>query len=175
MCIRDSFEGYGDDNALRSEYSMYGTNTISLETGSVGQGTQAMRFTYDFAAQEYTGVGKQISGDWSAFGGLSLWIDPDASNNKMVLQLQAGGVSYEAYPSLAGDDPYEISIPWSAWRPAPWDTANAGRRVSAEDLQDVTQFFVYINSDPDNQTATAGSVVVDNIRATGEALGFSDV
>jgi len=174
--VVDDFEGYGDDNALRSEYSMYGTNTINLETASVGQGTQAMRFTYDFAAQEYTGVGKQISGDWSGFGGLSLWIDPDASNNKLVLQLQASGVSYEAYPSLAGNDPYEISIPWADWRPAPWDTANAGRRITVADLAALTQFNIYINSVTE-QTATSGAFIVDNIRATGTPPPpvFSDV
>src|SRR5665647_26885 len=77
--VVDDFEGYGDDNALRAEYVQYNTNTLTLETGPVGQGSKAMRVSYDFAAQEYTGVGKQISGDWSGFGELSLWIDPDAS------------------------------------------------------------------------------------------------
>lgn len=174
--VVDDFEGYGDDNALRAEYVQYNTNTLTLETGSVGQGSKAMRVSYDFAAQEYTGVGKQIAGDWSGFGELSLWIDPDASNNKLVLQLQAGGVSYEAYPSLAGDDPYEISIPWADWRPASWDTANADRRITFEDLQAPSQFNIYLNSVPE-QTAVAGSVVVDNIRATGTPPPpvFSDV
>ena len=172
----DNFEGYGDNTALRAEYQPVQSNTISLETGSVGEGNQAMRIDYSFVGQDYTGVTKQISGDWSGFGELSLWIDPDATNNKMVLQLKAGGISYEAYPSLAGDEPYEISIPWADWRPAPWDTANADRRITFEDLQALNQFNIYINSVTE-QVATSGSVVVDNIRATGTPPPpvFSDV
>ena len=174
--VIDTFEGYGDDTSLRAEWIPVQANTITVETGSVGEGTQAMRFDYSFAAQTYTGVGKVVSGDWSGFGELSLWIDPDASANMMVLQLQAGGVSYEAYPSLVDDTPYEISIPWADWRPAPWDTGNADRRITFEDLQALSQFHVYINSVPE-QVATSGSVVVDNIRATGTPPPpvFSDV
>ncbi|WP_024285465.1 glycosyl hydrolase [Cellulomonas sp. KRMCY2] len=174
--VVDDFEGYGDDTALRSEYVQYNTNTITLETASAPEGAKAMRVDYDFTAQQYTGVGKQISGDWSGFGALSLWVDPDASSNTLVLQLQAGGVSYEAYPSLAGDEPYEISIPWADWAPAPWDTGNAGRKITEEDLANLSQFNVYINSVPD-AVATSGSIVVDAIRATGEPPPpvFSDV
>ena len=174
--VIDTFEAYGDDTSLRAEWIPVQANTITVETGSVGEGTQAMRFDYSFASQTYTGVGKVVSGDWSGFGELSLWIDPDASDNLMVLQLQAGGVSYEAYPSLAGDEPYEISIPWADWRPAPWDTANADRRITFEDLQALSQFHIYINSVPE-AVATSGSVVVDNIRATGTPPPpvFSDV
>ncbi|WP_136519091.1 glycosyl hydrolase [Cellulomonas telluris] len=174
--VVDDFEGYGDDTALRAEYVTYGANTISLETGSVGQGTKALRLDYDFATQTYTGVGKQLDGDWSDFNELTVWVDPDASGNRLVLQLKAGGVSYEAYPSLAGDEPQQVTIPFVDWRPAPWDTANADRRITDEDLRTVEQFNVYVNAAEDG--ATSGSVVLDAIAAlpgTEPPPLFSDV
>lgn len=161
--VVDDFEGYGDDTALRAEYVTYGANTISLETGSVGGGAKALRLDYDFATQTYTGLGKQISGDWSDFNELALWVDPDGSNNKMVLQLNAGGVAYEAYPSLAGDAPQLVTIPFVDWRPAPWDTAHADRRISDADLQALTSFNIYVNSVEGG--AASGSIVVDDIAA----------
>lgn len=161
--VVDDFEGYGDDTALRAEYVTYGANTISLETGSVGEGAKALRLDYDFATQTYTGLGKQITGDWSDFNELAIWVDPDGSNNKMVLQLNAGGVAYEAYPSLAGDEPQLVTVPFVDWRPAPWDTAHADRRISDADLQALTSFNIYVNSVDGG--AASGSIVVDDIAA----------
>ncbi len=161
--VVDDFEGYGDDTALRAEYVTYGANTISLETGSVGGGAKALRLDYDFATQTYTGLGKQIGGDWSDFNELAIWVDPDGSDNKMVLQLNAGGVAYEAYPSLAGDEPQLVTIPFVDWRPAPWDTSHADRRISDDDLRALTSFNIYVNSVDGG--AASGSIVVDDIAA----------
>ncbi|UZN02421.1 glycosyl hydrolase [Cellulomonas sp. S1-8] len=161
--VVDDFEGYGDDTALRAEYVTYGANDIALETGSVGGGEQALRLDYDFATQTYTGIGKQLDGDWSDLNELSLWYDPDGSGNRLVVQLVAGGVSYEAYPSLAGDEPQRVALPFVDWRPAPWDTANADRRITDDDLRAITQLNVYVNAV--DGSATSGSLVVDDIAA----------
>ena len=158
--VVDDYEGYGDDTALRAEYVSYGANTLSLDTSGP---SKALRMDYDFATQTYTGFGKQISGDWSDFNELALWVKPDGSGNKMVLQLVAGGVSYEAYPSLAGTEAGVQTFPFVDWRPAPWDTANANRRISDADLKAISQFNIYVNSVDGG--APSGSVVVDNIAA----------
>ncbi|MBD3941817.1 hypothetical protein IF188_08940 [Microbacterium sp. NEAU-LLC] len=163
----DDFEGYGDDTALRSEYTQIGANTIGLaratDGAAVGGGEQALRFDYSFATQSYTGIGKQVAGDWSGFWDFQLWVDPDASNNKLVLQLVADGVSFEAYPSLAGDDPYLATIPFADWRPAPWDTAHADRRLTPETLAKVTAFNIFVNAVDGG--AASGSVSLDELRA----------
>ncbi|GAA5200009.1 glycosyl hydrolase [Microbacterium jejuense] len=163
----DDFEGYGDDTALRTEYTQIGANAIGLaraaDGAAVGGGTQALRFDYSFATQSYTGVGKQVAADWSDFWDFQLWVDPDASNNKLVLQLVADGVSFEAYPSLAGDDPYLATIPFADWRPAPWDTAHADRRLTPETLAEVTAFNIYVNAVDGG--AASGSVSLDELRA----------
>ncbi|GAB7189460.1 hypothetical protein NUM3379_01660 [Kineococcus sp. NUM-3379] len=171
--VVDHFEGYGDDAALRAEFSQVGSNTLTLERGTIGQGTRSMRIGYDFTAQSYTGVGKQLTGDWSGTSGLRLWYAPDGSGNKLVLQLSAGGVGYEAYPPLTGTTPGYVTIPWSDWRPAPWDTANEDRRISAADLADLRQFSIYVNHV--EGMARTGSVVVDDIAAVEAAPRFGDV
>lgn len=174
--VVDDFDGYGDDDALRSEFVQYGANTISLERDVVGAGSGALRFDYDFATQAYTGIGKQITADWSDLGAFELWLDPDASGNKLVLQLVAGGVSFEAYPSLASDEPTAVSIPFADWRPAPWDTGNAGKLLTPELAAQVTQFNIYVNAV--EGAAASGSIVVDSLRAVpGEPIPtvYSDV
>ncbi|WP_315096426.1 glycosyl hydrolase [uncultured Cellulomonas sp.] len=160
--VVDDFEGYGDDTALRAEFVSYGANTISLDSSGPSQG---LRLDYDFATQTYTGFGKQVSGDWSAFNELALRVDPDGSGNKMVLQLVAGGVSYEAYPSLEGTEPGVQTFPFVDWRPAPWDTANADRRITDADLRAISQFNIYVNAADGGTGASSGSIVVDDIAA----------
>lgn len=157
--VVDDFEGHVDDTALRAEYSTYGTNTISL---TPREGSQALSFAYDFTAQTYTGIGKRLTGDWSTYDRLSLWLRPDGSNHRLVLQLVAGGVAYEAYPSLAGTEPGVVTIPFADWRPAPWDTGNAHRRITPEDLKNLSQFNVFVN-----QAAgpVSGTIALDDLRA----------
>lgn len=171
--VVDDFDGYGDDTALRSEFVQYGVNSISLEKQSVGAGTGALRFDYNFATQSYTGIGKQVTADWSDLDNFELWVDPDASGNKLVLQLMAGGVAFEAYPSLDGDEPENVSIPFDQWRPAAWDTANAGKTLTPELLSKVTQFNVYINAADGGEKS--GSVVLDSLRAVPAGPVYTDV
>ncbi|MEO6085118.1 MAG: glycosyl hydrolase [Umezawaea sp.] len=159
--VVDDFETYPDDTALRADYSTYGTNTISL---AADNGGRAMKLDYDFTFQSYTGIGKRLEGDWSAYRGLSLWLRPDGSNHKLVLQLNAGGVAYEAYPSLAGTAAGVVTIPFADWRPAPWDTANAHRRITADDLRNLSQFNVFANQ-AEGAVTTKGSLVLDDVRA----------
>ncbi|MCC5031997.1 hypothetical protein DMH02_001630 [Streptomyces sp. WAC 00631] len=160
----DDFEGHADDLALRSEYSPYGTNTISLSRDPKGSGEYALRFDYDFAHQTDTGVGKRIEGDWSSYDTFSLWLEPDGSNQKLVLQLVAGGVAYEAYPSMTGTEAGVVDIPFADFRPAPWDTGNADRRITLEDLRNLSQFNLFINQ-AEGAAGTAGSFFVDDLRA----------
>ncbi|MGV8966874.1 MAG: glycosyl hydrolase [Cellulomonas sp.] len=166
--VVDDFEGYGDNVALRSEYATYGVNSIALSTDHVGEGSQALQFNYDFSGQNYTGVGTKYSGDWSGFDRLRFWVQPDGSGHKLVLQVVAGGVSFEAYPSLAGTTAGWVEIPFAEWRPAPWDSANADKRLDGVALTQLTQFNIYINQN--EVPTTAGTFYLDGIRATDTAL-----
>ncbi|NQD88014.1 alpha-mannosidase [Paenarthrobacter sp. CM16] len=162
--VVDDFETYADDSELRATYSAVGANSISLSSSPVGSGERALRFDYDFRLQNYTGITRRIEGDWSGFDALSLWLKADGSQQKLVLQLVCGGVAYEAYPSLSGTEGGNISIPFADFRPAPWDTANAERRITSEDLKDPSQFNIFINQVPDGQTTT-GTIYLDELKA----------
>ena len=162
--VVDDFETYADDSELRATYSAVGANSISLSNSPVGGGERSLRFDYDFRLQNYTGITRRIEGDWSGFNALSLWLKPDGSQQKLVLQLVCGGVAYEAYPSLNGTEGQNISIPFADFRPAPWDTSNATRRITAEDLKDLSQFNIFINQVPDG-TTTTGTIYLDELKA----------
>lgn len=166
----DDFEGYGDDVALRAAYTVTNATSSALTLAEHGDGNAA-RLSYDFPASRtgYLGFGKSYAPtqNWSGFGQLDVWVDPDASGHKLVIQVQAGGVTFEAYPSLAGDEPYLAEIPWTQFAPAPWDTANAGATLTWERLAKVSQFFVYLN-DAGGSAPLTGSIVVDDIAASGE-------
>ncbi|MFK0040098.1 glycosyl hydrolase [Paenarthrobacter sp. NPDC090517] len=162
--VVDDFETYADDSELRATYSAVGANSISLSNSPVGGGERSLRFDYDFRLQNYTGITRRIEGDWSPFNALSLWLNPDGSQQKLVLQLVCGGVAYEAYPSLNGTEGQNISIPFADFRPAPWDTANAARRITAEDLKDLSQFNIFMNQVADGKTTT-GTIYLDELKA----------
>jgi len=162
--VVDDFEAYADDDELRASYSTVGANAISLADAPVGSGQRSLSFKYDFSLQNYTGITRRIDGDWSSFSAFSLWLQPDGSQHKLVLQLVCGGVAYEAYPSLANTQGDNISIPFTDFRPAPWDTANADRRITPEDLQDLSQFNIFINQTSEG-TSTSGTVYLDDLKA----------
>ncbi|MEO7587483.1 MAG: glycosyl hydrolase, partial [Arachnia sp.] len=161
----DDFEGYGDDNALRAAYSFNNTPSSALTLGAGAAGSQGVGYAYDFTAQEYQGFGKVLGSgqDWSAFNRFNLWLDPDGSNQKLVLQMKAGGQTFEYYPSLAGTEPQNLSIHFSDFRPPPWDSANKDKRLTTELMKSVTEFYVYINK-ADAYT-TPGSIGLDNLMA----------
>ncbi|GAA1730820.1 glycosyl hydrolase [Brachybacterium phenoliresistens] len=165
--VVDDFEGYGDLTALGRSWSQRGANTLALvradEGGVVGEGDVALRMSYSFESQTYTGISRTVEGDWSSFAALEAWIAPDASANLLVLQLVADGVAFEAYPSLAGEDPFLARLPFADWRPAPWDTAHAERRLDAATLAAVTQFSIFCNAA--DHGATSGAITVDGLRA----------
>lgn len=163
--VVDDFQGYGDDAALRAEYTMDNASSDAL-TLVDAHGGKAARLAYDFTGDSggYLGFGKPFDAqDWSAFDTLSGWLAPDGSNQKMVVQVQAGGVTFEAYPSLAGTRAGDIAIPFADFVPAPWDTANAGATLSGELLKSVTKFSVYLNQVGGPRS---GAITVDDLRAT---------
>ncbi len=160
----DNFEGYSDDASLRDEYTIYQSNTISLVKDHIGEGSNALRFEYDFTNQEYTGVGRRIDQDWSSFGGVRFWYQPDGNDHRLVLQMVANGYYFEAYPSMAGTEPGYIEIPFSDFRSAPWDTSNLEKLVEETDLKAVTEFNIYINQNVEVDSQ-AGNFIIDDIQA----------
>ena len=160
----DDVEGYGDDAALRAEYTVDNgpATALSLVDGERGH---AVRFAYDFTGEGgYIGFGRTFEAqDWSRFDALTAHLVPDGSDQKLVLQLQAGGLTFEAYPSLAGTAAQDLFIPFADFRPPSWDSAHADARITPELLASVTGFNAYVNQ---VGAPRSGAIVLDDIAAS---------
>ncbi|MCE6997947.1 glycoside hydrolase family 26 protein [Saccharothrix sp. S26] len=91
--------------------------------------------------------------------------DVKGVHNFLYAYSPGGGYGGMAYPSPAGTSARVVTIPFADWRPAPWDTANAHRRITAEDLKGLSQFTTFINQVPGNPVGS-GSSLLDDIRAS---------
>lgn len=170
--VVDSFEGYGDNAALQAAYTFSNTSasTLTLDPTAASDGKNGARFAYDFSALDYAGFGRAFTPaqDWSGFSELDAHLVPDASDQKLVLQFDAGGATFEAYPSLAGSGPVDLKIPFSDFQ----DKAGTHQAPTVAQLRTVTQSYVYLNK-TDAYTEPS-SIGLDDIHAAGTATDPGD-
>ncbi|MFF1720515.1 glycosyl hydrolase [Streptomyces sviceus] len=160
----DDFEGYaGDDTALSQAYTHVNSHTLTLSADHKSSGSYGLAYAYDFTGSEYTGAGKPLDADWSAFTSLALWLRGDGSGNGGALQIVVGGVDFWYQVPLSDTSGQEVRAPFSEFTPAPWDTEHAGAVLDAAHLAEVTAFNLYLVHG--SGAATKGTVYVDNIRA----------
>ncbi|WP_034336887.1 glycosyl hydrolase [Deinococcus misasensis] len=164
--VVDTFDRYkGSSELLDAVYSTAGDlNTITLDSSTLGSGKYGLKFAYTLGSQGYTGQVKNMSGvNWTGTNKLKLWLKPDGSGNRLVLQVNASGISFEAYPSIAGTEATWLEIPFSSFKPAPWDTGNAGKTMTPETLKDIRSFGIYVNKN--DGTPNSGTLYLDEIIA----------
>jgi mannan endo-1,4-beta-mannosidase len=177
----DSFDNY---DSMADFDAVYSTNNTSSSNASLvaspeAGGKQAFNFHYDFNAYPgYNGFTRSYSPtmNWSGFNNMNLFLDSDGSGQKLVIQFQAGGVTFEAYPSLADKGGKTVTLSFgdadgngSDFHPASWDTANAAKKTSQKLLSQISGFAIYIN---DNSTSTqaypkTGDIQLDSIMLGG--------
>jgi len=164
--VVDDFEGYGDDAALRAAYTVSNAASSAISLTPRGSG-HAVDLHYDLDANGYLGFGKSYATpqNWSGFGDLEGYVGADGSGEKLVWQLATSDGTFEAYPSLAADAGSTVTVPWSDWVPAPWDSAHAGATLTPQRLASVTGFSVYLNEV--TGAAHAGDIVLDDLEASG--------
>lgn len=169
----DDFEGYqGVNAALQAKFVKAGGDSVAvgLDPAHESGGNYAMKFDYTLAGSGYAGITKGLGGvDWSAFNKLKFWIVPDGSNQKLVIQLRIDGVSYEAYPSLAGTTGEWVSLHFNEFAVAPWDTGNAGKKINKVSLKNVQDFSIYVNAV--SGAALSSSLYFDDIEAINDGTG----
>ena len=61
---------------------------------------------------------------------MSMFLQSDGSDQKFVVQINAGGVTFEAYPSLKVKESKTLNLAFDDFASASWDTANAGRKLT---------------------------------------------
>ncbi|MDR6722962.1 mannan endo-1,4-beta-mannosidase [Paenibacillus amylolyticus] len=167
--LMDDYESYaGNDTTLSNAYTPNAQGdmiTIKLTQDQKGAGEYGLQYDYALSSSGYGGITRVMDGaDWSDRDTLRLWLAPDGKGQKLVLQVKASGVSFEAYPSLAGTEAGWVEIPFSQFKPAPWDTANAGAAFDAVKAKNIQEFSIYINATDPSQPVS-GTLYMDDIRA----------
>lgn len=167
--IIDTFEGYrGKDELLRGTYGSAGdVNTISLDPVHKISGNYGVKYDYNVGTG-YTGRTKNMNqANWSEANKLTFWMESDGSDQKLVIQINAGGIAFEAYPSLAENTSGMVEIPFSQFKPAAWNTVNFGKVITKKALQNVKAFSIYVNRNPD-VPGTSGTLYFDEIRVVND-------
>lgn len=165
--VVDQFETYkGSNELLDRAYVIAGDpNTVTLSTYGKNSGKYGLKYDYTLNSQGYTGESKNMqNSDWSGSNAVRFWMKPDGSNNKLVIQININGTSFEAYPSLHGTEAGMIEIPFTDFKPAPWDTTNADKVITASSLKDVRMFSIYVNKGEDSSVASS-TLYFDDIEA----------
>ena len=180
--VVDDFDSYDNDDELNSAYSPNNGKSSFFTLVASPQGADAgnaVNLHYDYNANPgYTGYARSFDPkrDWSKYTGISMFYKPDGSDHKLVIQMNANGVTFEAYPSLKGKDAQVIDLPFDkpgVWNVASWDTANAGKTPDQKLLSKVGSFAIYVN-DNDNELhdnagrPRTGDLVFDSIKLVGE-------
>jgi mannan endo-1,4-beta-mannosidase len=159
----DDFEGYaGDDQSLSEAYSHVNANTTAHSADRKGGGDYGLAYSYDFTGAGYTGIGKSVVADWTAFSRFVVWMQGDGSTNGATFQIVAKGVYFEYNVGLGDTAAKEVTAPFADFRPAPWDTGHAGELLDAEHLAEVSAFYLYLGYGGSQAT---GTVHFDDIRA----------
>ncbi|GGX49105.1 glycosyl hydrolase [Saccharospirillum salsuginis] len=181
----DNFEGYyGLDEFLQQRYTSAGdgvTPSLTQAPDLLESGDYGLAYHYRIGSQGYTGLNRSLAQlDWRAFNTLEFWINPDATGQRLVVQINASGRTWEAYyilgyntsnltledvnsrgdatpiPELTG--PQRVSIPFGDLLQAPWDNP-AGTFNPSE----INSFSVYVNAVGD--TDTDSRLYIDNVEA----------
>ncbi|WP_055716819.1 glycosyl hydrolase [Streptomyces torulosus] len=164
----DDFEGYaGDDIALSEAYTHLNSHTLTLSPDHKSSGSYGLAYAYDFSGAEFTGIGRALVADWSAFTSLAMWLRGDGSENAGAVEIVADGIPFQYRFPLADTTGQELTMPFGEFQPAPWDTAHPGAVLDAARLAKVTAFTLYLGRA--DATVTKGVVYVDAIRAVAQA------
>ena len=174
----EDFDSYDNASELQAVYSPNHStkSNLTLVDSPEGNGTKAGNIHYDFVSYpEYNGFQRSYTPkqDWSGFSTLDMFLKADGSDHRFVVQINAGGVTFEAYPKIDGTDGHAVSLNFGDadgnggdFAPASWDTAHADMKLSQKLLSKVGSFALYVN-DNGGGRPKSGDLVLDSIRLGG--------
>lgn len=153
----EDFDGYASDAALQAAYIRNGGgDPITPTLSSVADGFgSSMLLTYTLGANGYAGLTRTIEQDWTSCGGLRMWLQPDGSGRKVLVQFLTSTGYWETSINPTGTDARFVTIPFSQFAPPPW--APQGGTL---DLTSVSQIGFYLGG-----TSGSGTLRVDSITA----------
>jgi mannan endo-1,4-beta-mannosidase len=180
----EDFDSYDNEAELQSVYSPNHStkSNLTLVDSPEDNGTKAGNIRYDFVSYpEYNGFQRSYTPkqDWSGFSKLNMFLKADGSDHKFVVQVNAGGVTFEAYPKIDGTDGHVVSLNFGDadgnggdFAPASWDTAHAGMKLSQKLLSKVGSFALYINDNGGNRPKS-GDLTLDSIKLDGKRDAYA--
>ncbi|MCM1283805.1 MAG: Ig-like domain-containing protein [Muribaculaceae bacterium] len=167
----DAFlDGYFTENSAAGCSSAFRLDGTNKAAGSYGG---KLEFTLKNTNSEvWTGRIKALTNtDFSGYNALQMWVKPDGTNKKVVVQLtDSSGEEFEVYLTdfaKAGTTAKYVTIPFDSFTGKAGGTLNTGN---------ITKFAVWCNSTEDNTDLTS-ALYFDEIQAvniTGEQAAKKD-
>ncbi|MCM1106835.1 MAG: Ig-like domain-containing protein [Blautia sp.] len=155
----DAFlDGYFTENSAAGCSSAFRLDETNKAAGSYGG---KLEFTLKNTNSEvWTGRIKALANtDFSAYNALQMWVKPDGTNKKVVVQLtDSSGEEFEVYLTdfaKAGTTAKYVTIPFDSFTGKAGGTLNTGN---------ITKFAVWCNSTEDNTDLTS-ALYFDEIQA----------
>ncbi|WP_186577116.1 glycosyl hydrolase [Aquibacillus kalidii] len=159
----DDFEGYmGDDTLLSNSYSSNGDSVpVSMSEEFKNSGNYGMKFDFTVGSMGYGGRQTSLGGvDWTGTNAFQLWLKNESlPGNELTIQIKIGGVSFEAQVDLEQTHEEIITIPYSDFAPAHWES-NQSAIIDAKRLKNVAEFALYSGG---NQVES--SIYLDDLQA----------
>ncbi len=174
----DGFENYyGVDEQLTGAWTVNADTGCKVElshtTEKKSDGNYGLKFTYDETETGWGGATISKEVDWSACNALQFYMMPDGKNQKTVIQINANGVTYEAYLQeyeafrTNGSNPAIVTIPFSEF--CQRDTQGNPKGGLAADSGSIQSFGLWVNavagSDAVTDARVSGTLYYDNITA----------
>jgi len=170
----DGFERYANDGALQDAYTRNGGGgsiLLSLDPTHKESGQYGMKYAYDMAGKGYAGAYASYVNplDFSGSDGIQLWLRPDGSGNRLVLQFsESGGETWETSLTLAGTEAGIVRVPYGEFKhPSWWDTSVHGGD-GVQNLNDIKHFALYVNRN--GSASETGVLYFDAIRIYGSEV-----
>ena len=167
-CQVDDFEIYGGlSNLLANKWSTNKDSGCTIDISLVNEpryeGDYALKFVYNETKTGWGGATISKEADWSGYNALRFWVKPDGKNQKTVIQINAGGGSYEAYLDLYdeytnADTPLLVTLPFSEFK-----DKSGGAPLGGEALKNISQFGLWVNAIPDSDAFADGAGTVSGV------------
>lgn len=164
----DGFENYmGVDSLLNTAWAVNKATgnviTISLnkEKDKLYEGDYSMKFAYEETSDGWAGATITKEVDWSDCNALQFYTIPDGKNQKVVIQLNAGGKTYEAYLNDYEEYrdktiPLLVTIPFADF--CERDTEGHPKGGLVKDCSSVVSFGLWVNAIADSPAIIDGKV-----------------
>lgn len=173
----DNFDDYsGSDSLLTGKWSTNKDSgcsvsfNLSKDKSSEGYG---LAFTYDETKNGWGGATINKDVDWTDCNALQFWTIPDGNNQKVVIQINANGNTYETYLDTyeayqkSGNTPILVTIPFSEF--VARDISGNPKGGLVNDRANIQSFGLWVNAKADSDAVVdgrvKGTIYYDNITA----------